>query len=251
MKALVLAAGEGTRLGALTRDRPKPMVPIAGTPAIAFILTWLYQHGVREVAINLHHRPERLEEFVRDGSAFGLRVRYSREAELLGSAGALVPLRGYFATAPEFAVVYGDVLTTLDLRSVMEAHRGSGADATVVVATGDDPTRCGVVEFDRDGWISRFVEKPPAGQVFSPWINAGVYVCGPGVLAALPEPCPVPYDFGKDLFPRLLSRGARLLAFPARDRVIDFGSPERLADAEQAVVRGEFAFGRWSRAGSC
>lgn len=236
MKALLLAAGAGTRLRPLTDDRPKPMVPLEGQPLIGYTLSWLARQGIRDVAINLHYKPDPLVQFVGDGARHAVRVRYSSEAQLLGSAGALVPLSDYFRGSP-FVVVYGDVLTDLELRPVAEQHGADGAAVTVVLTTVEDPARCGVVAFDRERRVTRFEEKPAPERVFSRWVNAGVYVCAPEVLDYLPEPCPVPYDFGHDLFPLLLRRGARVGAYPSEATVVDIGSVERLEEAGR-MVRG-------------
>lgn len=235
MRALVLAAGEGSRLRPHTLDRPKPMVPIGGEPAIAHTLRWLARNGVSEVAVNLHFHPQVLVDYVADGDAFGVRVTYSREPEILGTAGALRSLRAFFAGQEAFVVVYGDVLTDLALAPVAEAHRRSRADATIVLSRADDPTRVGVVDFDAVGRITRFVEKPAAHEVFGDWANAGVYVCGPAVLDFV-APSGA-QDFGRDLFPAMLVAGRALHAFPTDATVIDFGAPERLAVAD-AWVRG-------------
>lgn len=236
----MLAAGHGTRLRPWTNNCPKPMVPLNGQPMVDFTLSWLARHGVREVAINLHHAPDALRNHVRDGGAYGLTVRYSIEAELLGSAGALVPLRPFFEGESEFAVVYGDVLTDVDLSQVVRYHRSRHPDVTLVVTTAEDPTRCGVVEFDEARRIRRLVEKPPADQVASRWVNAGVYICSSSVLASLPDPCPVPYDFASDLFPRMLAHARDFAAFLTEATVIDVGSVERMALAAEAVRAGRF-----------
>lgn len=238
MKALVLSAGLGTRLGRLTADRPKPMVEIAGEPAIAYILRWLRNHGITEVAVNLHHCPASLTEFVGDGSTFGVRVRYSFEQPLLGSAGALRPLRDFFSADPAFVVVYGDVLTDLDLSAVVAEHQRDEAEATLVVHEVDDVSQAGIVAFDDTRRITRFVEKPPRDQATSRWGNSGVYVCSSHILdrvAARPE---IPLDFGTDLFPAMLLAGARLRAWPTSAAVIDFGSPGGMERAEAAVQAG-------------
>ena len=231
----MLAAGEGTRLRPHAADRPKPMVPIGGEPAIAHGLRWLARNGIAEIAINLHHHPQVLVDFVGDGGAFGVRVTYSMEAEILGTAGALRPLRRFFAGEEAFVVLYGDVLTDLPLREVVEAHRSAGADASIVLSRIEDLTRAGVVAFDASRRVTRFVEKPRAGEVFSPWANAGVYVCGPAVLDHV-TPSGA-QDFGRELFPAMLAAGRHLLAYPTDATVIDFGAPERLAEAE-SWVRG-------------
>jgi NDP-sugar pyrophosphorylase family protein len=233
VKALLLAGGQGTRLRPLTDDRPKPMVEIGGEPAIAHALRWLRQQGVTDVAINLHAHPEVLRRFVGDGSRFGLQVSYSFESEILGTAGALQPLHDFFRDEKAFIVLYGDVLTDVDLRPVQRAHAASGADATIVLSRVDDPTRAGIVAFDEDFRITRFVEKPSANEVFSDWANAGIYCCGPAVLRYVSAQGP--QDFARDLFPAMLADRRYLLASPTAAMVIDFGSPERLELARTAL----------------
>jgi NDP-sugar pyrophosphorylase family protein len=240
VKALLLAAGQGTRLRPLTADRPKPMVEIGGEPAIAHAMYWLRRQGVSDVAINLHYHPQVLREFVGDGSKFRLNVTYSVEREMLGTAGALRPLLPFFQNEDVFLVLYGDVLTNLELSRVLDAHDAAGPDATVVLATADDPSRAGIVAFNEDCRITRFVEKPPAGEVFSPWSNAGIYLCGPEVLEYVPAEGAS--DFARDVFPAMLRDGCHLLAAPTDALVIDFGSPDRLELAAAAMQRG--AFGR-------
>ncbi len=231
-----MAAGEGTRLRPHTDDRPKPMVSIAGQPAIGYSLRWLRSQGVREVAINLHYRPEVLRAFVGDGAGFGLRVTYSHETRILGTSGALRPLTTFFASDPVFVVVYGDVLTDLDLGEVVNAHRESAADATIVLTRVEDPTRAGVVAYDAGGWITKIVEKPSARDVFSDWANAGIYVCCRSVLEYVASEGS--QDFARDLFPAMLRDGRRLRAHPTDALVIDFGAPERVVLAERAVRHG-------------
>jgi NDP-sugar pyrophosphorylase family protein len=236
VKALVLAAGEGTRLRPLTDDRPKAMVEIGGEPAIAHTLRWLKREEITDIAVNLCYRPEMLTAFVGDGSSFGLRVTYSFERAALGTSGALGPLRAYFQGETAFLVVYGDELTDLLLAPVLDTHGSTRADATIVVSEIDDPSDAGIVEFRPGGLITRFVEKPQPSVVASRWANAGIYVCGPAVLEYVPGEAR--QDFAREVFPAMLSDGRRLVAFPTSETVIDFGTPERLARARvwQATV---------------
>ena len=247
MKALVLAAGEGTRLRPYTADRPKPMVPIAGVPMIDFALTWLSKHGISEVAINLHYKPESLVAHVGSGERFGLQVMYSHEPELLGSAGALRPLRDYFASASEFVVLYGDVLTNFNLREAIDRHRSARADLTIVLTTVDDPTRAGIVELDANERVCRFVEKPAPNEVFSPWANAGVYVCGPRVFEFVEDA--QPRDFGRHVIPAMLNGERVVCGIRTSALVVDIGSPERMTEASLLARRG--AFGDFPVNSSC
>ena len=237
MRGLLLAAGEGTRLRPLTLDRPKAMVEIAGRPAVAYALDWLQRNGVTEAAINLYHRPDVLQAYVADGSKFGVSIRYSLEApRVLGTAGALGPLRDFFQDEDEFLVLYGDVVTDLDLGPVLAKHRAAGADVTVVVNRVEDPAQSGMVVFDGDGRILQFVEKPDRRQVPSEWGNAGIYVCGPRVLDYIGSV--IPQDFAYDVFPKMLAAGRKLVAYPTTAHVFEFGSIERLAKARAAVGNG-------------
>ena len=236
MKALLLAGGQGTRLRPLTDDRPKPMVEIGGEPAIAHALRWLGRQGVTEVAINLHAHPDVLRAYVGDGARFGLHVTYSFEPQILGTSGALRPLYDFFRAEDAFVVLYGDVFTDLDFGPVRRAHTASGADATLVLTRVEDPTRAGIVAFDRDHRIARLVEKPAADAVFSDWANAGIYYCGPAVLQYVAAHGA--QDFARDLFPAMLRDGRHLLASPTSALVIDFGSPERLELARRNAERG-------------
>jgi NDP-sugar pyrophosphorylase family protein len=236
VRALLLAAGEGTRLRPHTLDRPKAMVEIGGEPAVAHLLRWLHRGGVREVAINLHYRGDVLRAYLSEGERFGVRVTYSDEPAILGTAGALRPLRSFFTGHTTFAVLYGDVVTALELADVRAAHGRAGADATLVLTRVDDPTRAGVVGFAGDGRIDRIVEKPASADVFSDWANAGIYVCGPRVLDYVAAGGP--QDFARDLFPAMLADGCLLQAYPSEAPLFDFGSPERLRAADRAVRSG-------------
>jgi NDP-sugar pyrophosphorylase family protein len=230
MKALILAAGEGARLRPLTELRPKAMVSIGGQPAIAHCLRWLCAQGVQDIAINLHHHPHVLIDYVGDGKAFDVRVRYSVEQTILGTAGALGPLRDFFEDEADFLVVYGDVLTDLDLEPLWRAHRSTRSDLTIAVSQADDPTASGLIAFDEDRRISRFVEKPGADEVFSGWANGGICVCNPLVFDYLRAG--TEQDFGRDIFPAMVRDGRRLFAHTSRAAFFDFGTPARLERAE-------------------
>ncbi len=236
-KALILAAGEGTRLRPLTLDRPKPMVPVHGKPVIGHIVEWLRDHDVREIAVNLHYRPERLVAYLGDGRAHGVRIRYSHEDPVLGTAGAVRHLADFWGEDP-FLVVYGDVLTDLDLTALQAAHAhhretDPRTAATLALYRVDNPTEVGLVELDPRGRIRRFVEKPQPHQVFTDLANAGVLVMEPTVLSQIPPGRF--YDFGLHLFPELLRQEIPLYGWvvPPGTRVLDIGTPDRYALAQR------------------
>ena len=236
MKALILAAGEGTRLRPLTLDRPKPMLSVGGQPILEHLVTLLRVHGVTEIAINLHYKPDVIVSHFGDGGRFGVSITYSPEERLLGSAGAAKQL-AWFLDEP-FIVLYGDVLTDLDLTSLAARHRAGGAMTTLALYEVDDPSRVGIVSLDDAGRVTRFVEKPPPGLDVGRLANAGIYVVEPDVLTLIPVG--QPFDFGHDLFPLMLERGLPLLGCQADGYVLDIGSPARYAQAEADYQAGRF-----------
>lgn len=235
MKALILAAGEGTRLRPLTLDRPKPMVPLAGRPILEHLVGLLRLHGVTRVAINLHYKPEAIVDYFGDGRHFGVSIEYSWESRLLGSAGAAKQLE-WFLTEP-FVVLYGDVLTNLDLSALARKHAERSSLATLALYAPDDLTRCGVVELAADDRIVDFVEKP-AHALPGHLANAGVGVFEPDVLNFVPHGRS--FDFGHDVIPMLVARGLPVFGHVGDGYILDIGSPERYAQARADAHAGVF-----------
>ncbi len=237
-KAVILAAGEGTRLRPLTLDRPKPMLPVAGRPLLEHTLAWLRDHGITQVAINLHYRPEAIRDTLGDGHRFGVAITYSYEPVLRGTAGALKPLQAFLDET--FVIVYGDVLTNLDLSRLIAFHRAApGAQMTLSLYRVPNPTEKGLVDLDEAGRVRRFVEKPPPDQVFTDLASAGVIVAEPGILDAIPMDGFD--DIGHNLVPRLLAAGTPIYGWPLPEDtyLIDIGSPEQYAQAQKLAASGE------------
>ena len=234
MKAIILAAGEGTRLRPLTRDIPKPMLPLGGQPLIGHLVGLLRAHGVTEIAVNLHHKPEAIPAYLGDGSRFDVRITYSYEEALLGSAGAVKKLEPFFDQC--FFVLYGDVLTDIDLATLAVCHRQRNATLTMALHETDEPSRCGIAETDSNGMVRRFHEKPGPREVFSPWANAGVYAVEPSILRFIPENSL--FDFGNHLIPLLLREGEPIGAYLSNSYFLDIGSLERYEQAERDLTVG-------------
>jgi len=231
VKALILAAGEGTRLRPLTLDRPKPMLPIGGAPLLEHLVRLLVRHGVRDIAVNLHYKPDVVTAYLGDGGAWGARIVYSHEERMLGTAGAVRRLQPFLDE--RFLVLYGDVLTDLDLTTLAAFHGERRAELSAALYRVPRPWDCGIVALNRRGRIVRFVEKPPREQVFSDLANAGVYVMEPELIELIPPE--QFYDFGHDLFPLMLAAGRRLYGYPIGDDdyLLDIGSPEKYAQAQR------------------
>jgi NDP-sugar pyrophosphorylase family protein len=209
------------------------MLPVHGKPLLQHTVEWLRDHGVRQIAVNLHHHPETVVEHFGDGARFGVELEYSHETTLLGTAGAAKRLQSFLDET--FVVVYGDVFTNVDLARLKLAHaqhRAAGshhreyaaARLTMLLYTVPNPEECGLVEVDSRGRIVRFVEKPPRDLIFTDQAFSGVMLCEPGVLEYAPPDAP--FDFGHDLLPKLMGLGAPLHAqsLSQGEFVIDIGT---------------------------
>ena len=218
MKAFLLAGGLGTRMGAITRDTPKCLLPVAGRPLLGRWFAHLAHHGVDAVLVNTHH----LAEQVRDYAATSkppLTVVLAHEPELLGSGGTLAANRDFVRGEDVFLVIYADNASTVDVSALARAHRPGDA-ATLGLFRVEDPSACGVVEIDAAGRVLDFVEKPRRPRSDLAW--AGLLVGTPDLLDAVPEcrPC----DLGRDVLPGLRSR---MRAIEVEGYHLDIGTPER------------------------
>ncbi len=237
MKAVVLAAGLGTRMLPLTERLPKCMLPLAGRPLLAYILDLLRSHSFGDVFINLYWHADMIEECIGDGRAYGLRIHYLREHELSGTAGPLLKLAAHLADE-RFVVLNGDNITDLDLTELIEYHDCFNAEFTIALHRedpGDLPEKS-IVDTAPDGRVLRFVEKPPASGLFSEWSSAGIYVVEPSVIDGIPAGRA--YDIGRDLIPNLLRLERRVLGFKRYFYLVDIGTPQAYARAEADLLAG-------------
>ena len=216
MKAMVLAAGKGTRLFPLTGEIPKPLAPVVDTPIIEHIFDLLARHGVAESYVNVHYLADALLEAYNGEETHinGMSVRLVREKELTGTAGgvkhlAKIASKGSFNET--FIVVSGDALTDIDLKELLSFHKEKNALATIALKRVYDTSEFGVVEVDEEGNILSFQEKPDPREAISTLANTGLYVFEPEVLEYIPEG--TFFDFAQDVFPRLLSVGERFVGY--------------------------------------
>ena len=238
MKAVVLAAGRGSRLRPLTDTCPKPMLPIGGRPLLQHIIQLLSTHGFDELVINLHHLAPQIRDFLGDGAHLGVRITYSMEPRLLGTAGAVRKVADQLRDGP-FLVYYGDNLTNFDLSDLWRAHARAQSQVTIGLLWMDAPTTRGIIGMDAAGRIDRLIEKPRPDQVFADYlVNAGVYVLEPSVLEQIPPTAPS--DFAADVFPTMLQRGLALQGHRMRGQLLSTDTPERYAYAQQCVQTGVF-----------
>ena len=221
MKAFLLAGGFGTRLRPLTLSLPKPMVPMGNVPMMQHVVNLLVQNDFDDITFMLHYQPEVITSHFGDGQAFKARFIYVKPDVDLGTAGCLRPGAQNQEITEPVLVISGDVLTDIDLKAVWEFHKKKEALATIVLTRSHNPLQYGVVIAGADGRIQRFLEKPSWGEVFSDTINTGIYVLSPEILRQLPEG--QPYDFSKDLFPKLLADGEALYGYVAKGYWKDVG----------------------------
>ena len=229
MKAILLAAGRGERLGALTRETPKCLVEIGGEPLLAIWLRLLARHGFSEVRINTHYLAPKVESFLRDSRApTGLRVETTFEPRLLGTAGTVRAQRSWLGGSGSFLVAHADNLTDVDLTAMRRAHDAHDGLMTLGLFRSPDPTSCGILTLATDGRVAAFEEKPerPASDL----ANDGVYLVREELLAHLPIE-PRELDFGFDVLPALVGR---IYGWPMNAFLADIGTPERLAAARAA-----------------
>jgi mannose-1-phosphate guanylyltransferase len=230
MRAMVLAAGLGTRLRPLTYEITKPMVPVLDRPVMEHIVDLLDKHGFAEVIANLHYFPDTIREH------FGARLEYRYEPELLGTAGGVRACAGFFGEEP-FVVISGDALTDIDLGALAARHREAGGIATLAVKKVPDTREFGVVLHDRDGRITGFQEKPSPDEALSDLGNCGIYVFDPRIFDYFPER---PFaDWAKDVFPVLLENDVPFYIHELREYWNDVGSLGELRQGTFDALAGE------------
>jgi NDP-sugar pyrophosphorylase family protein len=223
---MILAAGAGTRLRPLTQSLPKPMVPVGNIPLLKRTISLLHAQNITQIAVNLNHYPEAIV------AAFGDTLHYSFETELLGTAGGVKQLEEFFDEP--FLVLYGDNLYDFDIATLIDFHNNNTALATIATFTAENPSACGLIATDSNGRITRFQEKPPPSEIFTDQANAGVYVLEPEILKKIPSA--THFDFGLDLFPRLLSENQRLFATPLSGTLRDTGTIASYRQANWDVI---------------
>ncbi len=234
MQAVVLVGGEGTRLRPLTYGTPKPMVPICGVPFLERTLSRLKEAGIDEAILAAGYLPKAITEHFGDGGRLGMRLTYVVETEPLGTAGALKNVERHIRGS--FFVLNGDVLTSLDLRTMLDYHRKAGGLGTLHLIRVEDPSAFGCVVHDAAGRVSAFVEKPPRETAPTDEINAGTYLLEREVLAAIPAGRNVSIE--RETFPQLIADGRALYAFTTDDYWLDIGRPEHYLRAHRDVLEG-------------
>ncbi len=237
MKAMLLAAGLGERMRPLTQDRAKPSLPLLNRPMIAHTLDHLKHHGVDEVVINLHYEPESIRGVVGDGSRLGLKVHYSEEPVILGTAGGLKKAEAYFEGAGTFLMLNSDSISDCDLGAAVRAHRESGALITMVLTPpppGSDYAAVELVDQDR---ITRIAGKPPGDPDprASRYTFTGIHVLEPEILGEIPPKGKV--EINSEVYPRLIAAGKGLKGYVHSGLWRELGTPQLYIEGSVALLR--------------
>ncbi len=235
MKAVIMAGGFGTRLHPLSINVPKPMVSLCNRPIMLHIVDLLKKHGITDLIMLLYHQPEAIKKFFGDGSEYGVSVTYVTPLEDLGTAGAVKAAARHLDE--RFMIISGDLLTDFDLSAAIAFHNEKQARATLALTPVADPLQFGVVITNPAGEITKFLEKPGWGEVFSDTINTGIYILEPEVLKLIPEG--VNRDWSKDVFPQLLGRKDRLYGYTAKGYWQDIGNTDAYLETSRDILAGK------------
>lgn len=249
MKAMILAAGKGTRVRPITYTIPKPLIPILQKPVMEFLVELLRLHGFDQIMVNVSHLADEIENYFRDGQRFGVQIGYSFEGkidegklvgEAIGSAGGLKRIQDFSPFFDDtFVVLCGDALIDLDLTEAVKWHKSKGAIATVVMKSvpKEEVSSYGVVVTDKDGRIKAFQEKPSVEEALSTDINTGIYIFEPEVLDYIPSG--VEYDLGGQLFPKLVEMNAPFYGVTMDFQWVDIGKVPDYWRAIRDVLMGK------------
>jgi mannose-1-phosphate guanylyltransferase len=241
MKAMVFAAGYGTRLRPLTDQLPKALVPVAGRPMIEYPLLLLRHYGITEIVINVHHLGEKIEACLQDGKKLGLRIAYSEEKELLDTGGGLLQAKPFLQDGA-FVVINTDVIIDLPLQAAIDQHRKSRAAATLVLRPDARADRYGAIEISADRRIRKFLNhqapsRSSAGSLRK-LMFTGVQVLEPKVFDYMTDEASLSFSTTKTIYPKMLTQGESLYGFHFEGFWQDLGTPERIKEAEGKLASG-------------
>jgi len=224
MKTVLLAAGKGTRLKPLTDNIPKVMIQINGKAILEYHIEQLAEAGILDIYINLHHLSEKIKNHFEDGKKWGVKINYSYESEILGTAGALKKLSRELRTDP-FLVVYGDNFLEINYKDFIEYAETKDGIGTIAVFEKEDVQRSGILYFNDNNKVIRFKEKPSKDEIFSHWVSAGVFYFKKDIFKYIK---PGFSDFGFDVLPRILENREKLYAYKLNGEIWGIDSLELL-----------------------
>lgn len=251
MKAMILAAGKGTRVRPLTYELPKPMIPVMGKPVMAYLIEHLAQYGVVDIMVNVSYLHEKIQDYFEDGHRFGVNIGYSFEGDIshgkivpnpVGSAGGMRKIQDFSGFFDDTTIVLcGDAVIDLDLDKALAEHRQKGALVSLITMEVplEKVSGYGIVVTDDDGRIVSFQEKPAQSEAKSNWASTGIYIFEPAALDLIPSGST--FDIGSDLFPLLVARGLPFYAIKQPFNWIDIGVVSDYWQVMQQMMLGQVA----------
>ena len=235
MKALFLAGGMGTRLQPLTNTLPKPMVPIMNKPLLERTMLNLKKCGISEVVISSCYQPEYIKHYFGNGKDLNLKIEYIVEGSPMGTGGAIKKAEEHFNES--FVVFNADILSDIDLSKMIDFHKSKQALATIAVTEVQDPSMYGVVEYDTDGYVITFKEKPKPGETLSKSINAGIYIFEPSIFKEIAADQAVSVE--REIFPKLLLKSQSIAAYQSGSYWMDIGTIEKYIQTHKDIMDGK------------
>jgi len=225
LKAVILAAGKGERLGTITNDIPKPMIIINQKPVLEHNIIMCRENGINEIIINLHHLPHVIKDYFGNGNNWGVKIEYIFEPELLGSSGTVKNIRHLLDKS--FFVIYGDNYfnNDIDMFAIRKFHESNRSDLTIILSLLDDISQSGIVELTDKCKITNFIEKPINQGNINNWVNAGLYFLEQKILEEIDDGYS---DFGRDVIPLLINNNYDIYGFKMKKRVIPIDTPDLL-----------------------
>lgn len=239
IKAMIMAAGVGSRLDPLTKFLPKPLVPIANKPVMDILFERLVEISVKDVIANTHYMSDKIVSHYKK-SKIGINFNYIKEEELSGTAGGVKKCQYFFDEGDDFFVLSADGLTNADLKAALKSHQKSGAIASLGIKKiePDEIPNFGVVVTDKDGFITEFQEKPSIKEAKSDFINTGIYIFNYKIFDYIPEN--TFYDFAKNVFPDLLSKNIKINTFKVKEYWSDIGTLQQYQQSTKDLFNNEY-----------
>ena len=240
-KAIILAAGFGTRMKEYTKDLPKPMLPLAGKPMIEYTIRQMAAHGITDIAMNLHYHANKISDYFSDGKKLGVNITYIHEDTPSGTAGGVKKLASFFQNAENIVVIYGDIITDLNYSEFISAHKFHNALATICVHNRLKSNS--IIVFDDSKKITSFIERP-SEEVLKKytngiWVNSAIYCFKPEILNNIQEGGV--QDFPKDVFPELISKD-ELYAYELKAKRYAIDSEEKYIEANEDIKNFKFSY---------
>lgn len=235
MKAVIVAGGKGTRLGEISAEIPKPMVPLAGKPLLEHQIVWLQSQGIKDIWLIINHLGDVIRSYFKDGKDWGVQIQYFEEKEPLGTVGGIKAIET--SLTDDFLVLYGDVVLDMDLSRLQQFHQHKKSQATLVVHPNDHPYDSDLLELNASAQVISFHPKPLSkNRYYRNMVNAAVYLFSPAIFPFLEKNKKA--DFGKDIFPKIIDKLA-VFGYNTTEYIKDMGTPYRLDKVTHDLLSGK------------